>query len=118
MKFKCQYVYDGCTVETPYKDYEKHLADCPVGKEVKDRAQKCTKESCRAKVESLDCKVRALEERVAEAEEDTHRKQKIVEALMLNVAEQKQQLNDLQNKQGSSKIGNELIEYKMKIENL
>ena len=82
MKFKCQHVYEGCKVETTYKDWEKHRADCPVGKEVEDRAQKCTKESCRAKVESLDCKVRALEQRVAEAEEYTARKQKLVEVLM------------------------------------
>ena len=117
LKFKCQYVYDGCTVETPYKDYEKHLVDCPVGKDVNDRAQQCTKESCKAKVESLDCRVRALEERVAEAEEDTDRKKKMVEALRQNLAEQKQQLKDMQNKQGN-KVGNELIEYMTKIENL
>ena len=117
LKFKCQYLYDGCTVETPYKDYERHLFDCSVGKDVKDRAQQCTKESCKAKVESLDCRVRALEERVAEAEEDTDRKQKMVEALRQNLAEQKQQLKDMQNKQGS-KMGNELIEYMTKIENL
>ena len=118
LKFKCQYLYDGCTVETPYKDYEGHLVICPVGKDVKDRAQQCTKESCKAKIESLDCRVRALEERVAEAEEDTDRKQKMVEALRQNLAEQKQQLKDQQNKAGSSKVGNELIEYMTKIEKL